>query len=159
MQLQNNKIAESNGDRNHNPNCYAYVLGYYGRSYDIGEFSDTYPTGKTVDAIAECVVSDLDKLERGCRIIESYDTPIEDNEYRIALRVGEQPVVGPNGYPYLRWDYHFMVQTESGEWAEKRGSSSATILHTSGNPSIFQWDAATYPNFYTSDILYFAITN
>ena len=52
-----------------------------------------------------------------------------------------------------------MVQTESGEWAEKRGSSSATILHTSGNPSTFQWDAATYPNFYTSDILYFAITN
>ena len=153
------KIAESNGDRNHNPNCYAYVLGYYGRSYDIGEFSDTYPTGKTVDAIAECVVSDLNKLERGCRIIESYDTPIEDNEYRIALRVGEQPVVGPNGYPYLQWDYHFMVQTESGEWAEKRGSSSATILHTSGNPSIFQWDAATYPNFYTSDIIYFAITN
>lgn len=98
-------------------------------------------------------------LERGCRIIESNDTPIEDNEYRIALRVGEQPVVGPNGYPYLQWDYHFMVQTESGEWAEKCGSSSATILHTSGNPSIFQWDAATYPNFYTSDILYFAITN
>lgn len=69
------------------------------------------------------------------------------------------PVVGSNGYPYLQWDYHFMVQTESGEWAEKRGSSSATILHTSGNPSILQWDAATYPNFYTSDILYFAITN
>lgn len=52
-----------------------------------------------------------------------------------------------------------MVQTSSGNWAEKHGPGGATVYHTSGNPTTISWDYGNITGYYTSGIRYFAITN
>ena len=95
------------------------------------------------------------------RIINSYNSPIEDNEYRIALRTGEA-------------DYHFMVQHNDGTWSHKPGFLPTRLI-TGENPSVIPWDAPTYvmymlydqmiivetdpvPNYYNSKTIYFAVS-
>ncbi|MGM9601662.1 MAG: RHS repeat-associated core domain-containing protein, partial [Faecousia sp.] len=138
--------------RENNPNCYSYAIGIYDRSYDPGEISG-YLYDLSVDSVAMCVALDLQKLGGSVRKIEGADSPIKNNEYRIALRVSD--------IVYTRdivWDYHFMVQTSSGQWAEKHGPSGATVLHEYGTPDTISWDCGSYTNFYTSKIIYLAIT-
>ena len=87
-----------------------------------------------------------------------YDSPIEDNEYRIAVRVhNPEPVWTANG-PRVLFDYHFMIQTSSGGWAEKRGSNGATREYTSRNPAKISWDLDGMEGFYDSTIIYLAVT-
>jgi len=143
-------ISSSNGDRSTNPNCYSYALGYYNASYNPGDFSTPF-IQLSVYAVANAVESDLKNLGRGCRRIDSFNSPIRDTEYRIALRVSD-----PEGA--LFWDYHFMVQTDTGGWAEKHGPGGSTVYHSSGNPTTLSWDCDPYVGFYNSDIVYFAIT-
>ena len=151
------QISESNSDRSKNPNCYSYAIGYYDQSYNPGDFSKPF-TDFTVDAVAEAVKSDLEALGRNCRPINSYNSPIADNEYRIALRVSEPKfIMTPKGLQF-DWDYHFMVQTSTGNWAEKHGPGGATVFHESGNPSTISWDCGSTKGYYTSEIQYFAIT-
>ena len=138
--------------RRENANCYAYAIGIYDCSYDPGEFSDASYDG-TVESVAVCVMMDLTALGRNVRVIDGANAPINDNEYRIALRVSDY-----NPYRSVPWDYHFMVQTSSGQWAEKHGPSGATVLHESGTPDTISWDCGSYTGFYTSRIIYFAIT-
>lgn len=153
------QIGESDGDRSVNPNCYAYALGYYNRSYDPGDFSTHY-SAWTIEAVGAAVESDLNALGRECRRIDSYNSPIDDDEYRIALRISPvyytYTISGKTG---LLWDYHFMVQTSTGKWAEKHGPGGATVYHDSGNPSTISWDANGITGFYSSEIFYYAITN
>ena len=154
------KIGPSDGNRDKNPNCYSYVLGDYTMSHDPGDFSMSF-TDYSVSSVADAVERDMKALNRGCRRIESYDSPIRSNEYRIALRVSQLEQINTPYGPipdFLGWDYHFMVQTSSGLWAEKRGPAGESILHSSGNPSTLSWDNANTTGFYTSEIIYFAIT-
>ena len=93
--------------------------------------------------------SPVQVLGRSVRIIENFNSPIYDNEYRIALRVKRK-------YDHSMdppWDYHFFVQTSTGDWAEKPGSYE-TRLHFSGNPNSIAWD-----EYYDSRIVYFAISS
>ena len=101
-------------------------------------------------------------MNPGCRPLESYDSPIAHNEYRIALGVSDYEEVYWLGFilTEVKWDYHFMVQTNSGQWAEKVGACGKTILHEYGNPDFISWDRTGMGGYnYTSDIKYFAITN
>ena len=66
-------------------------------------------------------------------------------------------IILPNGY-ILDWDYHFMVQTSTGAWAEKHGSSGKTEIHTEGNPSTLVWGLGDGKEYYSGTILYYAIT-
>ncbi len=151
------EIEPSDGNRDSNPNCYSYALGYYDQSYDPGDFSTPFKEF-TVDAVAQAVESDLNALGRGYRPIESYNSPIQENEYRIALRVSQPKlIILPNG-PKLDWDYHFMVQTSTGAWAEKHGSRGKTEIHTKGNPSTLVWSLGDGKEYYSGKILYYAIT-
>ena len=152
------EIAASNGNPNKHPNCYSYVIGEYDKSYDPGDFSTRYAS-PDVEAVAAAVKSDFRAMGRGCRRISSYDSPIRENEYRIALRVSEVVYVEEGGRKICKdWDYHFMVQTSSGNWAEKRGRSGATVCHPSGNPSTISWDKGEIKGYYTGTIVYFAVT-
>ena len=152
-------IKASNGNRNNNPNCYAYAIGLYDKSYNPGDFSSPF-TAYDVEAVAQAVESDFLALGRGCRRIASYDSEIEADEYRIALRVSDaKPMYHPSHGIYVDWDYHFMVQTSTGNWAEKHGAGGSSVYHSNGNPSTISWDLGNIKGYYTSEIIYFAITN
>ena len=140
-------------------NCYAHAIGEtewkcVGGSPDAVKDFD-------VDNVAEMVLSDAQKDGRTMRIIDSYDSPIASNEYRIALRTGDA-------------DYHFMVQHNDGSWSHKPGICSTRLIN-GANPSVVSWDApkidpyfyyyygivkevGSEANYYDSKTIYFAVT-
>ncbi len=139
-------------------NCYAYALGekqwkHVGGCFGAVENFD-------VDNVAAMVLADAQKDGRTMRIIDSYDSPIESNEYRIALRTCDE-------------DYHFMVQHNDGRWSHKPGFCSTRLIE-GPNPSVISWDAplvddfllqeygivkevAAVVNYYDSKTVYFAV--
>ena len=153
-------IGASNGDRSRNPNCYSYAIGVYDSAHNPGDFSNT-EMGYTVDSVANAVIKDMEALGRSAREIKGPNSRISDNEYRIAVRVKKYPVYKEDKYGnfYLDWDYHFMVQTSDGSWAEKHGAGGATIYHNGGNPNTISWDLGNTKGYYDSGIIYLAITN
>jgi len=89
--------------------------------------------------------------------IDSYDSWIADNEYRIAFRVSEK-------------DFHFMVQHDDGSWSHKPSSLPSRLLDAE-NPTVAEWNEygmrgllilkheyIRTRNWYDSDTLYFAVT-
>ena len=179
--------------RDNYPNCYSYALGIYDKSYDPGDFSgnsnlsiegeyiitkdskDFYLYIKcnsdyyTLDRVAKDIEADLKCLGRGCRQLDSYDSPINENEYRIAVRVSYAKTdyydaIDKNGNRSILlvvefWDYHFMVQTNTGAWAEKHGPGGKTDIHKEENPYDIVWGTGDGKELYTGTILFFAITN
>ena len=142
-----------------NFNCYAYALGETEWRY-VGGRPDAV-TDFDVDSVALMVMDDVKKLGRSIRPLESYDSPIDSNEYRIALRTGVE-------------DYHFMVQNSDGSWSHKPGHCKTRQID-GANPSVVPWDAIIIdqyifqqlnyvveidiePNYYDSKTLYFAIS-
>ena len=140
-------------------NCYAYVLGEKKRKY-VGGSPDSV-SNFDVDNVAEMVLKDAENDGRTMRLIDSFDSPIESNEYRIALRTGEN-------------DYHFMVQHNNGTWSHKPGICSTRLIE-GANPSVVSWDAPQINSFslyafgivrevgaisdyYDSKTIYFAVT-
>ena len=129
-------------------NCYAYALGetewkYVGGSPDaVQDFS--------VANVAQMVLDDAKADGRSMRIIDSYDSPINPNEYRIALRTGEA-------------DYHFMLQHSDGSWSHKPSSLPSRLI-AGDNPSEIAWDGYAKTgrvicnNYYNSKTVYFAVT-
>lgn len=138
-------------------NCFAYALGeteqYYIEDKPIENINILKATVMTIKRVKS--------MGRSIRVISSYDSPISDNEYRIALRTGEA-------------DYHFMVQHSDGTWSHKPGSLKSRLID-GANPSVVSWDypnvdmdafystgqiieSGVTPNCYTSLIVYFAIT-
>lgn len=88
-------------------------------------------------------------LGRSAQRLDSYSADIGADEYRIAVRVG-------NYFPFA--DYHFMVQTADGTWAEKHGPGGASVQHPKGNPDTIPWSLpGVSDNFYDSAIVYLAI--
>lgn len=78
-----------------------------------------------------------------------------EDEWKIALRVGTQPFATYNGIQL--YDYHFMVQTDTGQWAEKHGPGGDSILWAEGEtPETIPW-TLNGVEYYDSEILYFAI--
>ncbi len=87
-------------------------------------------------------------------------SPIAQNERRIALRVGTAPYyyLDQFGEYQSAYDYHFMYQTSSGNWAEKHGIGGDSICRYAGEtPDSLSWDLANIISYYDSDIVYFAI--
>ena len=63
----------------------------------------------------------------------------------------------------LTYDYHFMVQTSTGQWAEKKGSGDSRLFDYGQTPDTVLWDYYNkaqeryYEDYYDSEIIYFAI--
>ncbi len=139
-------------------NCYGYVVGENDWKY-VGGSPDAV-TDFDVNAVADMVLTDAQNDGRSVRPIESYDSPIENDEYRIALRTSKD-------------DYHFMMQHEDGTWSHKPGHCSTRLID-GANPSVVSWDTPIVdpfwlrigiikevgyvPNYYDSRTLYFAIS-
>ncbi len=141
------------------PNCYGYALnlniavqpGDYGGRIPK-DYSNVYDVGKSIE-------KDLKAMGRTIRVIKGPKAKINKNEYRIALRVGTKPLVNQmTGKKF--YDYHFMIQTRNGYWAEKHGWR-LTVLHNEKqglNPNNISWDIdEKHKGYYDSDIIYYAI--
>ena len=151
------KYRYSDGNTTDPQNCYTYAINMKG-SFDPGSQSRTKPAADNdVDAVATAVIADLNSLGRSARIIDGPNDPIYDNEYRIALRVGTNPFQYVGNIPL--YDYHFMVQTATGQWAEKHGTEGTSILHPHGlTPDDLTWTLYG-EEYYDSKIIYFAISD
>ena len=139
------------------PNCLAYAIGSPVNEQPGGtsgriptNWNDVYDVGKSVE-------EDLIAKGYTVRRILGPDSAIYDNEFRIALRVGTQPFYTDwfTGKEY--YDYHFMRQTDTGQWAEKHGFGGASVLWAEGmTPNTIPWTLYDEP-YYDSDIIYFAV--
>ena len=134
-------------------NCYSFAIGYKdNRRLDPREIrgKKVSPTAP-VYASAREVCLDIECLGRHARILKSIADEIFDNEYRIAFRIDTSGT----------FDYHFMVQTYDGRWAEKKGIEFDSVLHDYGwTPENLPWthtfDGET--RYYDSEIIYIAVT-
>ena len=140
-------------------NCYAYALGETKWRY-VGGHQDAVKNFD-VENVATMVEQDVKKTGRTIRRIDGYDSPINSNEYRIAMRTGKN-------------DYHFMLQHNDGSWSHKPGICSTRLIKGK-NPDAVTWDAPTInnlayslfgkiievgceSNYYNSKTIYFAIS-
>ena len=89
------------------------------------------------------------------RRISGPNDDVKANEFKIALRVGTKPYNKSKKYP--KYDYHFMRQTNTGQWAEKHGTSGTSILWDAGmTPDDIPWTYNGEP-YYDSPIIYYAV--
>jgi RHS repeat-associated protein len=109
------------------PNCYAYAIGV-NHSIQPGDYSGLWPAyPNSVESVGASFEADMLANGFTIRRIDGPYGAINSNEYRIALAVGTRPyAVYPNGTP--AYDYHFMVQTSSGRWAEKHGTGGDSVI-------------------------------
>ena len=142
------------GDRK-SPNCYSYAIGSSVNEQPGGASGRVPKRKNDVNDVGESVKADLVAKGYTVRRISGPDAKVYDNEFKIALRVGTQPC----GYllRYPMYDYHFMRQTNTGQWAEKHGTGGASILWDEGmTPDTIPWTLYGKP-YYDSAIIYYAV--
>lgn len=83
--------------------------------------------------------------------IDQYPDPMKNNhlEYKIALRVGTTPIAHTSTGRKI-YDYHFMRQTNTGQWAEKHGKGKTVLWDLGMTPDEIPW---TYGVRYTMTVL------
>ena len=141
------------------PNCYAYAIGSPVNEQPGGasgripqKWNDVYDVGKSVEA-------DLKAKGYTVREISGPNAKVYGNEFKIALRVGTKPYAYNRYTGELYYDYHFMRQTSTGQWAEKHGCGGASILWDAGmTPDTIPWTLGGVP-YYDSAIIYYAVGN
>ena len=150
-------VEMQGGDRT-SPNCYAYAIGS-DKNEQPGLKSGRYPRNTNdVYDVGLSVEADLKAMGYTVRRISGPNDKVYDDEYKIALRVGTRPYAyhADSGMPL--YDYHFMRQTNTGQWAEKHGSEGSTYLWPLGEtPDTVPWTLGGLP-YYDSDIIYYAIS-
>ncbi|MDO5559963.1 MAG: DNRLRE domain-containing protein [Oscillospiraceae bacterium] len=147
-----NSRANANKTTQYYINCYLYALGIGTRpvpQYD--GLSMNY--GDSVDTVANRVIANVLSRGRYIRKISGPTAKINSNEYRFCLRVGSHVVNGEQ----IK-DYHFWLQTYTGEWCDKAGWFNAPQLRGYVNPADVDWKLGTISRFYDSSIIYFAAT-
>ena len=107
------------------------ILEYNCLSYALQTKSlvilDGYVPGDSVNRVARLTMDKVQSMGIGIRPIVNCNSPIRDNEYRIALRVGAS-------------DYHFMIQNSDGYWSQKPGALPPTKTGIR-NPTNAAWNA------------------
>ncbi len=124
------------------PNCFGYALGVM-YSPDL-----PYQSGNSVSVVAQKVETWVSNHGGEIRQIDGPTSSINNNEYRFCMRVAST-------------DCHFWVQTDTGAWAEKNGTSNVLHLPVFVHPSLASWNLGmnpNYTNYYDSDTVYFATT-
>ena len=145
-------------DRN-SPNCYAYAIGSSVNEQPGGKSGRTPKRWNDVNDVGKSVEADLKAMGKTVRKIDGPDAKVYDNEFKIALRVGTQPCYYNLYTRELVYDYHFMRQTSTGQWAEKHGIGGSAILWDPGmTPDTIPWTLNGVP-YYDSKIIYYAVGN
>lgn len=107
----------------HSTNCYAYAMGLDIPQYKICEYA--YQPGTmsetaniaiddyfTREELIDGMYGDFKLLDISCRQV-TYDEPIEDDEWKIALLF--------SGVDDTFMDFHFLKQGRYGVWTHKNG--------------------------------------
>lgn len=134
------------------PRCFSYAL----------EVSDNPPFRvspyETVDTFYDYQVYPYitETLGRSCRKLSSQYSPIGSSEYRVAMRIGIHTKQEGND-EIVACDFHFIVQTNSGGWAQKQGTHASEYLGLI-NINNRNWNKNNYVNFYDSETIYLAVT-
>ena len=141
------------------PNCYAYAIGSPVNEQPGGTSGRIPTKWNDVNDVGKSVEADLKAKGHTVREISGPDAKVYDNEFKIALRVGTQPYAYNQYTGQLYYDYHFMRQTNTGQWAEKHGIGGASILWDAGmTPETIPWTLGGVP-YYDSAIIYYAVGN
>ncbi|MCM0651081.1 hypothetical protein NBE98_22235 [Clostridium swellfunianum] len=133
-------------------NCYGYA-GNFGFALNPGEVKGyKFSSGLPVKTIANYIMYDMQSAGRSARIINQADV-IYSNEYRIAIRTGENT---------KHWDYHVVMQCSDAGWCDKPGQAPSRYLGQI-NPSTYSWDfkynnGTVEKNFYNSETIYLAVS-
>lgn len=134
------------------PRCFSYAL----------EVSDNPPFRvspyETVDTFYDYQVYPYitETLGRSCRKLSSQYSPIGSSEYRVAMRIGIHTKQEGKD-EIVACDFHFIVQTNSGGWAQKQGTHASEYLGLI-NINNRNWNKNNYVNFYDSETIYLAVT-
>jgi len=139
------------------PNCYAYAIGSPVNEQPGGASGRIPTKWNDVNDVGKSVKADLKAKGYTVRKISGPDAKVYDNEFKIALRVGTQPYAYNPYTGELYYDYHFMRQTDTGQWAEKHGYGGSSYLWSVGmNPDTIPWTLNGIP-YYDSPIIYYAV--
>ena len=139
------------------PNCYAYAIGSPVNEQPGGTSGRIPRSWNDVDDVGASVVADLQAKGYTVRTISGPDAKVYENEFKIALRVGTKPFAIDQSTGAQYYDYHFMRQTSTGQWAEKHGYGGTSILWDAGmTPETIPWTLGGV-NYYDSKIIYYAI--
>ena len=141
------------------PNCYSYAIGSPVNEQP-GETSGRIPTNwNDVNDVGKSVEADLKAKGYTVRKISGPNAKVYNNEFKIALRVGTQPYAYNKYTGKLCYDYHFMRQTDTGQWAEKHGYAGDSVLWLPEmTPDTIPWTLYGKP-YYDSKIIYYAVGN
>ena len=140
------------------PNCYGYALGI-NTTLDPGQYSDSGAINyyASLSTISQKVSADLaQSWDGGGRVIDSNTSSIASYEWRIAFRTGAG-LIPVDDILIFVWDYHFWLQTSTGTWCHKPGTTPSVHL---GNvvPHTENWNMGSVVNFYNSNTVYMALT-
>lgn len=90
------------------------------------------------------------------------ETPLNENQYRVVLRIGVQDVLGGDNNYHRLYGFHFWYQTSDGRWAHKAGQSIPKLLPYGVTPfdinSYGGWSFSGVAEFYNSPIYCYIIT-
>jgi len=153
-----------------NVNCFGYALNVNQyldlinqNGIDVFPNSSLNITEEDVEVIYVPVVMYVTQsLGKSIRLIDDYNSPIFEDEYRIAFRVGNLYNVDISTS-----DFHFLRQNNNGTWSHKVGESGSNTLVNTYNPNKWSWNKflftlnnTTQENisyYYDSKIYYFAV--
>ena len=150
-------VAMPGSDDPMSPNCYAYAIGSPINEQPGGASGRTPTKWNDVNDVGESVEADLIAKGYTVREISGPNEKVYDDEFKIALRVGTQPYAFNPYTGQLYYDYHFMRQTDTGQWAEKHGYGGPSILWDAGmTPDTIPWTLDGVP-YYDSEIIYYTV--
>lgn len=96
-------------------NCFGYALEVNANKFLPDSFRGPKSEEELIDAVIEAASISVDSI----RQIPSKSSFVDYNEYRIAMRIGFYPEGG---------NFHFIVQLNDGQWAQKFGGVHSSIL-------------------------------
>lgn len=133
--------------------------------------AENYKTYSVDEALAKTKVQMNLWLKRNnmgnkCREVESYKSTLKPNEWLVCMRVGVDPnfrYYDRNGNLHIGvYDYHFWYRANDGKWYNKHGWTNPSeevtgVINPSTANTSSGW-AATYNGFYSSETVYYAVS-
>lgn len=129
-------------ENNPNVNCFEYALFLGNKETGIS----LHGSSNRTEAYINDIIRAVEEHAISCVPIDNYKSPIDADEYRIAVRA-------PNSNGIY---YHVIYQLSNGRWAGKDDQSSSQWFEP-GDPSVTgeMWSNNTYPE--SAGTLYFAV--
>ena len=154
-----------------NVNCFGYALNVNQyldlinqNGIDVFPSDTSVITEEDVEVIyVPVVMYATQSLGKSIRLIDDYNSPIFEDEYRIAFRVGNLSGTHSDNAN----DYHFLRQNSGGTWSGKYYNDHSRNIPNLYNPNRYEWNKPLSSNhqinwemvnFYDSKIYYFAVS-